>query len=670
MPNYNHQGAVVELLESPKYYIAITALFRDEARFLKEWIEFYKLIGVEHFYLFNHLSTDNYMEVLEPYIIEGIVELSTLNYEPKNEAEWYELVQQAAYLNLTKSIQNEVEWLIIVDTDEFLYPIKENSLNKVFKNYDAYASLSVNWRKFGSNNVQRIQENELMIEKLITKDSIPDLTVKSIVKPRYVASFFNPHCAELKPGYKQISENYQAWDGYFSASSSVVSSNILTINHYYNRDLDFFHDRKLSRVHILSKDLKESERDKQINKRIEEDKRYSSIYDDKILKFAPALRKQVFSNNSDIKFVPPVEIIDLPGDKKIFSLPNDLIFIADNKLGAIPYSLLNGYGLDPYLLRKIMSFVKPREFYVEIGSKYGEFALQVSKIIGDEGVVYAFEPNHSSYEFFLTNRFVNGIENIKLEDTVPESLDLFFRERGVQNIDILRIDAPNRECDIIDGAQDIINDSKNLRLFIKWQSRTGECLTSLSDSGFIFIDIIKFNEECSYLSYQMNYKLSIGDILGASSIEFLAIKDNTFHHYRKVYSESSECSALASQMLLNAVIEGRSEDIESALINRAEVNSYHEVNHGTALYYAVEGNNSVGVRLLLDYGADVELGYKDIISPLYLAAHKGYYNIVEILLSYNANKEFVFFDKTPVQIAYSRGHFEVVQLLGGGDFYE
>lgn len=670
MPNYNHQGAVVELLESPKYYIAITALFRDEARFLKEWIEFYKLIGVEHFYLFNHLSTDNYIEVLEPYITEGTVELSNLNYEPKNQAEWYELVQQAAYFNLTKSIQNDVEWLAIVDTDEFLYPIKENSLNEVLKYYDAYASLSVNWRKFGSNNVQRIQENELMIEKLITKDSIPDLTVKSIVKPRYVASFFNPHCAELKPGYKQISENYQAWDGYFSAFSSVVSNNILTINHYYNRDLDFFHDRKLSRVHILSKGLKEDERDEQICKRIEEDKRYSSIYDDKILRFAPALRKQIFKKNSDIKFIPSVENIDLPGDKKIFSLPNDLVFITDNKVEDTPYSLVNGYGVEPYLLRKIISFVNPGEFYVEIGPGYGEFTLQVSQAIGNEGVVHAFEPHHSSYEFFLANRFVNGIENIKLEDTVPKSLDLFFRERGVQNVDILRIDAPNRECDIVDGAQDIINNSENLKLFIKWQSRTGECLTSLSDSGFIFIDVMKFNEECSYLSYQMNYKLSISDILEKSSIEFLAIKDNTFHHYRKFYSERPECSALASQMLVNAAIEGRSEDIENALINRAEVNSYDEVNHRTALYYAAEGNNSVGLRILLDHGADVELGYKDIISPLYLAAYKGYANIVEILLSYNANKEFVSIDRTPIEIAYSRGHSEVVQLLGGVDSYE
>lgn len=45
----------------PKYYLALVSFFRNEARFLKEWIEFYRMIGVEHFYLYNHLSDDNFM---------------------------------------------------------------------------------------------------------------------------------------------------------------------------------------------------------------------------------------------------------------------------------------------------------------------------------------------------------------------------------------------------------------------------------------------------------------------------------------------------------------------------------------------------------------------------------------------------------------------------------
>ncbi len=40
--------------------ISIISLFRDEAPYLKEWIEFHRLIGVDQFHLVNNNSTDNY----------------------------------------------------------------------------------------------------------------------------------------------------------------------------------------------------------------------------------------------------------------------------------------------------------------------------------------------------------------------------------------------------------------------------------------------------------------------------------------------------------------------------------------------------------------------------------------------------------------------------------
>ena len=42
-----------------KVTLAIAAIFRDEAPYLKEWIEFHRAVGVERFYLFDNLSTDH-----------------------------------------------------------------------------------------------------------------------------------------------------------------------------------------------------------------------------------------------------------------------------------------------------------------------------------------------------------------------------------------------------------------------------------------------------------------------------------------------------------------------------------------------------------------------------------------------------------------------------------
>src|ERR1700722_14415252 len=57
--------------EKYQYQIAACMMFYNESYFLKEWLEYHKLIGIEHFYLFNNGSTDNYLEIFTPYILYG-----------------------------------------------------------------------------------------------------------------------------------------------------------------------------------------------------------------------------------------------------------------------------------------------------------------------------------------------------------------------------------------------------------------------------------------------------------------------------------------------------------------------------------------------------------------------------------------------------------------------
>ena len=63
-----------------QYDFGVCAIFQNEARFMKEWIEFYKIIGAQHFYLYNNKSTDNYLDILKPYVEQGEVELFDWNY--------------------------------------------------------------------------------------------------------------------------------------------------------------------------------------------------------------------------------------------------------------------------------------------------------------------------------------------------------------------------------------------------------------------------------------------------------------------------------------------------------------------------------------------------------------------------------------------------------------
>ncbi len=44
-------------------FASLCCIIRDEARYLVEWIEYSRMIGVDHFFLYDHNSTDDTMEV-------------------------------------------------------------------------------------------------------------------------------------------------------------------------------------------------------------------------------------------------------------------------------------------------------------------------------------------------------------------------------------------------------------------------------------------------------------------------------------------------------------------------------------------------------------------------------------------------------------------------------
>ena len=52
-----------------KYQVSLCLIFKNEAPFLKEWLDYHLTIGVSHFYLYNNNSDDNYLDVIKPYIM-------------------------------------------------------------------------------------------------------------------------------------------------------------------------------------------------------------------------------------------------------------------------------------------------------------------------------------------------------------------------------------------------------------------------------------------------------------------------------------------------------------------------------------------------------------------------------------------------------------------------
>ena len=139
-----------------KYRISICGIFKNEASFLKEWIEFHEMIGVEHFYLYSNKSEDSFLEVLQPYIDRGLVTL--VNWP-------YDQAQIKAYKNFYETYRHETQWVSFLDIDEFFCPRYETTITEWLNKRDKYPVLVLYWRMFGTSGKLHHNTDELVLEQ-------------------------------------------------------------------------------------------------------------------------------------------------------------------------------------------------------------------------------------------------------------------------------------------------------------------------------------------------------------------------------------------------------------------------------------------------------------------------------------------------------------------------
>jgi len=223
-------------IDNKKYYFSIGCLFKNESHGLYEFIEHHLYHGIDHIYLINDNSDDNFMKILNPYIANGQVTLfhndidSTVTYR-----------QPLIYNKYLKDILNNTTWLGIIDLDEYLYSPKDINIKNILKKYETdYDNIKVEWITFGSNNhdlqplsivegfnkhcnLKNIEEN--------TKTEV--YNYKSIMKADKILNF-HVHYSDLSSN-KTINLSY------------TTNNNELYINHYKFQSKDFYTKIKATR---------------------------------------------------------------------------------------------------------------------------------------------------------------------------------------------------------------------------------------------------------------------------------------------------------------------------------------------------------------------------------------------------------------------------------------
>lgn len=270
------------------YQFTTVVIFQNEAPWLKEWIEYYKLIGADHMLFYNNESTDNFREVLDPYIQDGLVEVIDYPNRPtKNNLHgWVYATQVTAYRDALRRMKGKTKWMAFVDTDEFIVPHHTDTLLEALKPFEGIGGVALNWTCFGHNNLEEIPKGSLLIECLTKRNALDDPLnhyTKVVVQPEYVNRIHSPHFVQMKKGRSLVHTDLKKL-----SHPNTFSFELISINHYMSRTKSYLAEKIRKKELMNLQPLTEEEKANyhKLGNEIDDPDRF-------IFRFVPKLREKM-----------------------------------------------------------------------------------------------------------------------------------------------------------------------------------------------------------------------------------------------------------------------------------------------------------------------------------------------------------------------------------------
>ena len=216
--------------------LAVVAILKNEGPYLKEWLDYHLLAGVDHFYLYDNESPDNQAEVAKPYIAAGLVD-----YFPAPG----KAAQMFAYNDAARRFKFFSRYMAFIDGDEFVYPKQLtgggiiNIVDEILSRDPKAAGLAVNWQIFGSNGQIKADYSRGVLERFTrrapeewTPEYHFNAAVKTIANPRATSLAVNPHFFYYFEGLHAVNEKGR---GVQAFSNNPVTKEKIVINHYHTK---------------------------------------------------------------------------------------------------------------------------------------------------------------------------------------------------------------------------------------------------------------------------------------------------------------------------------------------------------------------------------------------------------------------------------------------------
>lgn len=258
------------------YDLAVVAIMKNNGLYIKEWLDYHLLAGVDHFFIYDNGSTDNYEDVIQPYVEKGLLtDIKISNWS----------MGLPAYNTAVRDFKFSCRYMAFIDQDEFIFPQNNRSIIEVaddfFSANSNVAALGVNWIMFGSNGQDKADYSRGVLDRFTSRAETVNKHVKTIANPRKINFFYNPHFAKYFEGNFSVNEQGKKFEGPFNETPTADK---ICINHYYTKSREEY-EKKIQEGRQVS-----YERDMETFKKYE---RNNAIFDDGILKYRDERRKAI-----------------------------------------------------------------------------------------------------------------------------------------------------------------------------------------------------------------------------------------------------------------------------------------------------------------------------------------------------------------------------------------
>lgn len=228
-------------LGRPQHYLTVATVLRNEGRYLREWLAFYKAVGVDHVVLYDNSSTDNFQGEIEDHLDSGWVEIVPWPYFVQGLN-----FQHLGFAHAVAHMAGRTTWLALIDLDEFLFSTRTIRLADTLRDYEDLPALAAYWVNYGTSG-------HIMRPPGLVTESFPQRAAdnglseiknyKSIVQPHRVKATLGAHrfLTDLDPIVAFNERREPLTDK--GRGEQLHMAEILRINHYFSRSREEFETR-------------------------------------------------------------------------------------------------------------------------------------------------------------------------------------------------------------------------------------------------------------------------------------------------------------------------------------------------------------------------------------------------------------------------------------------